>query len=99
MNASVRNQGRAAVQPVSRRTCLNLGGMAIGLLLSSAKSLYGQEASVQITSCMTPLAGPAPPAAWNDSVTGLVSVIVDYSKPLRELDLGEIEPAVHFIAR
>ena len=49
--------------------------------------------------CMTPVAGPPPPPAWNEPVAGLVAVIVDYSKPLRELDLGEIEPAVFFMAR
>lgn len=36
---------------------------------------------------------------WIEPTTALVGIILDYSKALRALDLGELEPATIFVAR
>lgn len=48
---------------------------------------------------MTTMTGSELPEQWAEPTTGLVGVILEYSKTLRALDLGEREPATFFQAR
>jgi hypothetical protein len=47
---------------------------------------------------MSPMTGSDLAAARIEPTSGLVGIIVAISKPLREIDLGEIEPATYYVA-
>jgi len=48
---------------------------------------------------MSVMTGAELPERWAAQTTSLVGVILQYSENLRELDLGELEPATFFVAR
>jgi hypothetical protein len=48
---------------------------------------------------MSVMTGAELPERWAAPTTSLVGVILQYSGSLREIDLGEMEPATFFVAR
>jgi hypothetical protein len=48
---------------------------------------------------MAVMTGAELPERWATPTTSLVGVILQYSESLREIDLGELEPATFFVAR
>ena len=85
------------MQDVTRREWL------CALLVSSgaiaAPLAMAQEPSVlSAVRAMSPITGSDLPAARIEPTSGLVSIIVAISKPLREIDLGETEPATFYVA-
>jgi hypothetical protein len=45
---------------------------------------------------MSVMTGAELPEPWVEPTASLVGVILDYSQILRRLDLGDLEPAIHF---
>jgi len=73
-------------------------GATVAALL--AKPLLAQDARMgDLLQSMSSLTGTKLEDRWIEPAAALVSVILDDSKSLRSLDLGEIEPAVTFSAR
>ena len=72
-----------------------LGLMACGILPLRAQDPKLRDAMRQ----MVVMTGSELPERWLEPTTGLVGVILEYSKTLRALDLGEREPATFFQAR
>lgn len=73
-------------------------GATVAALL--AKPLLAQDARMgDLLQSMSSLTGTKPEGRWIEPAAALVSVILDDSKSLRSLDMGEIEPAVTFSAR
>jgi hypothetical protein len=61
--------------------------------------LMAQEDSAAATiRSMSWITGAHLPEAWVQNTAGLVQVILDDSRVLRELDLADIEPATIFVA-
>jgi hypothetical protein len=83
----------------SRRAWIRGGGVGLAALLASPK-LLGQEVKVaEVLQSMSSLTAAKLENRWVEPTATLVSVILDDSKSLRSLDLGEIEPAIIFSAR
>ncbi len=84
------------MQPVTRRE------MVMTLLASSALAAtptFAQgQAFASAIRAMSPITGADLPAARVEPTSGLVGIIVEISKPLREIDLGEMEPATSYVA-
>ena len=73
-------------------------GAAVAALL--AEPLLAQDARMgDLLQSMSSLMGMKLEDRWIEPAATLVSVILDNSKSLRSLDLGEIEPAITFSAR
>ena len=73
---------------------------AVVPLLLLAEPLLAQDARMgDLLQSMSSLTGTKLEERWIEPAATLVSVILDDSKSLRSLDLGEIEPAVTFSAR
>lgn len=87
-------------KPITRRALLQGAGGTGGLSALLAASVLAQEPqlreAIRQMSVMTE-SGLSEP--WLVPTTGLVGVILDYSKTLRALELGEREPATFFQAR
>ncbi len=84
---------------MTRRAWLSSSAtMGLGAALL-ASSLPAQEPRLQGTlRSMSAMTGTELPEAWVQPTTALLGVILDDSKALRALDLGEIEPATIFVA-
>ena len=73
---------------------------AVSTVGACVPSLSAQEVSLETTlKSMEPLTGAVLSRDSLASASSLVSVIVESSKGLRSLDLGEIEPATEFQAK
>ena len=73
-------------------------GAAVAVLLT--KPLPAQDARMgDLLQSMSSLTGTKLEDRWIEPTATLVSVILEDSKSLRSLDLGEIEPAITFSAR
>jgi hypothetical protein len=91
---------RQAPKPVSRRALLQGAGGAAGLSALLAASVLAQDPQLrEVIRQMSAMTNAPLPEPWVEPTTGLVGVILDYSKTLRALDLGEREPATSFQAR
>ena len=86
------------LQEVSRRECLRVALLASGGAIAAPLAI-AQEASVEsAVRAMSPMTGSDLAAARIEPTSGLVGIIVAISKPLREIDLGEMEPATFYVA-
>jgi hypothetical protein len=84
---------------VTRRALLRAGATAgVGAVLISPSSTAQESSIAHALQSMSPLTGTELPMKWAEPTTVLVSVILDDSKSLRQLDLGEVEPATFFTA-
>lgn len=84
---------------LNRRVWLRGAGVGIATVLAGP-ALLAQEAKVgEVLRSMSSLTGTKLEDRWVESTATLVSVILDDSRSLRSLDLGEIEPAITFSAR
>jgi hypothetical protein len=76
--------------------------MVVTLLASGAlvaTPMLAQEQSfASAIRAMSPMTGAELPAGRVEPTSGLVGIIVEISKPLREIDLGEMEPATSYVA-
>ena len=84
---------------LSRRAWIRRGGISLAVLFSQAR-LLAQDARIgDVLRSMSGLIGLKLDDRWIEPTATLVSIILEDSKSLRSLDLGEIEPAVTFSAR
>jgi len=86
-------------ESMSRRTWVARGGAGLAALLAVTKlpaQETGLERDLQTISNLT---GSKLEEQWARPTAALVSVILDDSRSLRSLDLGEIEPATAFWVR
>lgn len=84
---------------LTRRTLL-LSSAATGISLLTLSDLAAQDESFrEALRRMSLMTGAQLPESREATVALLVSIILDYSKSLRALDLGEIEPATWYVAR
>lgn len=87
---------------LSRRLWLQAagGGGAASLVSISLLDLLAQDPRLLgAARAMSAMTGVELPEKWLEPAASLVGVILDYSKVLRKLDLGELEPATFFMAR
>lgn len=93
-------------QPITRRlwiqgvACAAAGATTVGLSMN--EEVLGQGQAPPLASAiraMTAVTGARIEENWIAPTASLVGIILDYSKGLRELNLGEIEPATDFLAR
>lgn len=83
----------------SRRAWILGSGAGFPALLAKAQ-LLAQDAGVgDVLQAMSSLTGTRLDDRWVEPTVTLVSAILEDSKSLRSLDLGEIEPALAFSAR
>ena len=83
-----------------RRTWLQATVGGAGLMVCGLVPLLAQDPQLRdAIRKMVTLTGSELPERWAEPTTGLIGVILGYSKPLRALDLGEREPATFFQAR
>ncbi len=84
------------MQGVTRRE-LVITLLASGAL--AASPTIAQESSfASAVRAMAPMTGADLPPARVEPTSTLVGIIVEISKPLREIDLGEMEPATSYVA-
>jgi hypothetical protein len=83
----------------SRRAWIRGGGAGLAVLLAQPR-LVAQDTKVgDVLESMSSLTGTRLEDRWVEPTAALVSAILEDSKSLRSLDLGEIEPAITFSAR
>jgi len=84
---------------LTRRTWLQ-SSAAAGISLLTLSDLAAQDEGFrEALRRMSLMTGAPLPASREATVALLVSIILDYSKSLRALDLGEVEPAPRFVPR
>ena len=102
MESTVQSSSRKSVQETnrfSRRKWLQ-SSAATGLSLLAPAPLAAQDPSLQgAVRRMSAMTGANLPESREAPVAILVGIILDYSKPLRLIDLGELEPATQFRVR
>ena len=86
------------MQDVSRRECLRVALLASGGAIAAPLAIAQEGSVVSAVRAMSPMTGSDLPAARIEPTSGLVGIIVAISKPLREIDLGEMEPATFYVA-
>lgn len=87
-------------KPITRRSLLQGAGGAASLSALLAASVLAQEPQLrEAIRQMSVMTESGLSERWLEPTTGLVGVILDYSKTLRALELGEREPATFFQAR
>ena len=85
---------------LTRRLWLQATAGGVGLMVCSFVPLLAQDPQLRnAIRQMVTVTGSELPERWLEPTTGLVGVILEYSKTLRALDLGEREPATFFQAR
>lgn len=88
---------------LSRRRCLGYGLGLIGMSAVTGEVLPAQAQSVSpllaTTSSMLRMTGAQMSETRLQNATVLLGVILDISKELRAIDLGEIEPATMYSAK
>jgi len=83
----------------SRRAWIRGSGAGLAVLLAKPQ-LLAQDAKIgDVLQSMSSLTGTKLENRWVEPTAMLVNVILEDSKSLRSLDLGEIEPAITFSAR
>lgn len=87
-----------AISGLTRRLWLQGTAGAAGMLFFSPL-LAQQPELLEAVRKMSVMTGAELPERWADPTTSLVGVILQYSENLREINLGEIEPATSFTAR
>jgi hypothetical protein len=92
---------RLTTPQLSRRLWLQgaAGGGAALVSVSLLDLLAQDPRLLGAARSMSAMTGVELPEKWLEPATSLVGVILDYSKVLRKLDLGELEPATFFVAR
>jgi hypothetical protein len=99
-NASYCEQDPDPQFQVTRRTWLQGLGCSVGisaLALSASGQSNTQDAAIQnAVRSLTTMTGAEIPEPWVGPTALLVGIILDYSKDLRQLDLGDLElPAIY----
>ncbi len=82
----------------TRRLWLQGTAGAAGMLVFSPL-LAQQPELLEAVRKMSVMTGAELPERWAAPTASLVGVILQYSEGLREIDLGELEPATFFVAR
>jgi hypothetical protein len=82
----------------TRRLWLQGTAGAAGMLVFSPL-LAQQPELLEAVRKMSVMTGAELPERWAAPTASLIGVILQYSKSLRGLDLGEMEPATFFVAR
>lgn len=90
--------GGLQLQDVSRRECLRVALLASGSAIAAPLAIAQEASVVSAVRAMSPMTGSDLAAARIEPTSGLVGIIVVISKPLRETDLGEMEPATFYVA-
>jgi len=83
----------------SRRAWIRGGGAGLAVLLAKPRLLAQDARLGDVLQSMSSLTGTKLDDRWVEPTSTLVGVILEDSKSLRSLDLGEIEPATTFFAR
>jgi hypothetical protein len=83
----------------SRRAWIRGGGAGIAVLLAKPRLLAQDTKVGDALQSMSSLTGTKLEHRWVEPTATLVSAILEDSKSLRSLNLGEIEPALAFSAR
>ncbi len=87
------------ISGLTRRLWLQGTAGAAGSMLVFSPLLAQQPELLEAVRKMSVMTGAELPERWAAPTTSLVGVILQYSKSLREIDLGELEPATFFVAR
>jgi len=82
----------------TRRLWLQGTAGAAGMLVFSPL-LAQQPELLEAVRKMSVMTGAELPERWAAPTASLIGVILQYSESLREIDLGELEPATFFVAR
>lgn len=91
--------GSACRAGLTRRTWLQ-SSAAAGISLLALSDLAAQDEGFrEALHRMSVMTGAPLPESREATVAALVGVILEYSKSLRALDLGELEPATRFVPR
>jgi hypothetical protein len=83
----------------SRRAWIRGGGIGLAALLAKPHLLAQDAVAGEVLQSMSTLTGTKLDSRWAEPTANLVAVILEDSKSLRSLDLGEVEPATTFSAR
>lgn len=83
---------------IPRRLWLQGTAGAAGMLVFSPLLAQRPEL-LEAVRKMSVMTGAELPERWAAPTTSLVGVILQYSASLREIDLGDLEPATFFVAR
>ena len=86
------------MQDITRRSWLRVAVMATGGMVVAPMALAQGDPVASAVRAMSPMTGSDLPANRVEPTSGLVGVIVALSKPLREIDLGDMEPATFYSA-
>lgn len=86
------------ISGLTRRLWLQGTAGAAGMLVFSPL-LAQQPELLEAVRKMSVMTGAELPERWAAQTTSLVGVILQYSESLREINLGELEPATFFVAR
>lgn len=86
------------ISGLTRRLWLQGTAGAAGMLVFSPL-LAQQPELLEAVRKMSVMTGAELPERWAAPTASLVGVILQYSESLREIDLGELEPATFFVAR
>ncbi len=84
------------MQLITRRE-LVVGLVATGAIAASP-AMSEESSFASAVRAMSPMTGAELSPARVEPTSTLVGIIVDISKPLREIDLGEMEPATSYVA-
>lgn len=99
INTSNRIQEHCSAGVTRRRWLLHSASLGIAAGLLGPRLSAQEDLTASTLRSMSWMTGSELPDAWVQPTAGLVKVILDDSRSLRELDLGEIEPATIFSAR
>ncbi len=83
---------------LSRRGWIHRSAVGFTTLLFGAPLLALEQALRTTLRSMSAVTGTQLSNEWIEPTTTLVDIILEDSKPLRSLELGEIEPATYFTA-
>lgn len=86
------------MQDVSRREWIRVALLASGGALAVTVAGAQEASVVSAVRAMSPVTGSELPPDRIEPTSGLVGLIVTLSKPLRDIDLGEMEPATFYVA-
>lgn len=74
-------------------------GLSVSGLTPSVAATAQDSSLADVIRAMSAMTGTELAENWVSPTASLVSVILDYSKAMRKLDLGELEPATNFLPR
>lgn len=81
---------------LDRRGLIKAGGLGLLALLANSETIAQDSPMTTTLRAMSVITGVQVSDQWLVPSAGLVSAIMDDSKPLRSLELGSIEPATRF---